>query len=121
MGLKCTWCTWCKRALGASHSETADSYHNLGTIQMETKDFQSALQSHQGALDIRLNLFGETHPRTADSYLLLAAAQHAQNDTTSACQSLQHALDIRETLFDQDDPQSKELTAILNLWSQNMN
>ena len=50
-------------------------------------DYNSALQSHQRALAIRVKLFGEKHESTTDSYKDLGVTQHKMHDYTSALQS----------------------------------
>ena len=65
-------------------------------------DFNSALQSDQRALDIRVKLFGEEHSDTAQSYYSLGVTQHALGDFTSAHHSHQRALDIRVKLFGEE-------------------
>ena len=59
----------------------------------------SALQFHQRALDICLELLGEEHSCTADSYYFLANTQHEMNYFTSTLESQQRSLDIRRKLF----------------------
>ena len=49
---------------------TAESYHSLGVTQHSLRDFTSALQSAQRALDVRIKLLGEDHASTADSLFL---------------------------------------------------
>ncbi len=88
-----------RELFGEIHSQTADSYHDLGFSQWKMKDFNAAIQSNQRALDIRLKLFGENNPDTASSYHCLGVAQHEMKDFTSALQSHQRALDIRLKLF----------------------
>ena len=56
-------------------------------------NFSSALQSHQGALDIRVKLFREEHLDTAKSYFYLRVTQHTLGNFSSALQSHQHALE----------------------------
>ena len=46
-------------------------------------DLTSALQSHQRALDIRLEMFGEKHEKTADSYHELGTTQWKMDDLAS--------------------------------------
>ena len=44
------------------------------------RDYKAALQSHQRALAILIELFGEEHESTADSYRELGVTQHQMKD-----------------------------------------
>ena len=63
------------------------------------RDYKAALQSHQRALAILIELFGEEHESTADSYRELGVTQHQMKDWKAALQSKQRALAIRIKLF----------------------
>ena len=65
-------------------------------------DYNSAPQSHQRALAIRVKLFGEEHESTADSYKDLGVTQHEMHDYTSALQSYQRALAMRIKVFGEE-------------------
>jgi hypothetical protein len=75
-------------------SDTALSYDSIGNTQHEMKDYKSALESHQHALQIRLKLFGEDHCDTALSYNNIGVI-HCYNNigvrigVTSTCSSNQ--------------------------------
>ena len=62
-------------------------------------DYKAALQSHQRALAIRINLLGEEHESTADNYGDLVVIQHAMHDYKAPLQSHQCELAIRIKLF----------------------
>jgi len=49
-------------------SKTTDSYHELGVTQCKTGDYAAARCSHERALHIRLEHFGNRHQETASSY-----------------------------------------------------
>jgi tetratricopeptide (TPR) repeat protein len=66
------------------------------------KDYKSALQSHQHALQIRLKLFGEDHSDTAASYNNIGVVQYEMKDYMSALESKQKALQIRLKLCGED-------------------
>lgn len=52
-----------------SDVHVAISYSQIGTAQaLEQEDYQSALESHQHAYDIRRRIYGEDHEDTLDSY-----------------------------------------------------
>ena len=89
----------CKRCFEEEHPSTADSYYELGVTQHELGDFNSALESQQRALDIRLKLFGEDHPSTEDSHHSLGITHHELGDFHSALESKQRALDIQRKRF----------------------
>jgi hypothetical protein len=50
---------------------SAESYHSIAGCQYEMQDYNSALESCQQALDIRLKLFGQESEDTSDSYHLM--------------------------------------------------
>ena len=62
----------------------------------------AALQSHQRALAICINLFGEEHESTADSYRRLGVTQYNMYDYSAALQSYQRALANRLKLFGEE-------------------
>ena len=76
----------------------------LGVTQHEMKDYKSALQSHQRALNIRLKLHGDVHPDIADSYIAIGVTQREMKDYVSALQSNQQALNIRLKLHGDEHP-----------------
>lgn len=88
---------------GEHHASTADCYHLGNTKLINTLNSMDkiafALQFHQRALDICLELLGEEHSCTADSYYFLANTQHEMNYFTSALESHLRFLDIRRKLF----------------------
>jgi tetratricopeptide (TPR) repeat protein len=59
------------------------------------KDYKSALESKQKALQIRLKLYGEDHSDTARSYNYIGVTQNEMKDYKLALESYQHALQIR--------------------------
>ena len=75
---------------------------------MRMKDYVSALQSHQQALNIRLKLHGDEHPDTAESYHSIGITQHEMNDYVSALQSHQQALNIRLKLHGDEHPDTAQ-------------
>ncbi|PFX12424.1 Nephrocystin-3 [Stylophora pistillata] len=94
------------KALGEDHSQTADSYHQVGVTQHSLGDFVSALESNKHALDIRLKALGEDHSRTADSYHSLGVTQHSLGDLVSALESNKRALNIRLKALGEDHSQT---------------
>ena len=50
-------------------------------------DYNTALQSHQRVLAIRIKLFGEEHQSTADSYKDNGVTQHQMHDYDEAPES----------------------------------
>ena len=66
----------------------------LRLLQRDLGDYISALQSHQRALRVRLEVLGENHPYTACSYNNIGVTQHQLGDYTSALQSHQRVLEI---------------------------
>ena len=85
------------------HSEAlAKCYSDLGKFHQRKNIYADALQSHQRALDITLELFEEEHASTADSCFSLGNAQFQLGDFTSALHSHQRALDVRRQLFGEE-------------------
>ena len=68
------------------------------------KNYESALQSHQQALDIRLKLHGDEHQDTAQSYYSIGVTQHEMKDYPSAFQSHEQALNIRLKIHGDEHP-----------------
>ena len=69
------------------------------------KDYKSALESQQHALQIELKLFGENLPAdSAEGYDIIGDTQCEMGDYESAVESYQHALhdQIRLKLFGED-------------------
>ena len=62
------------------------------------KDYKSALQSYQQALQIRFKLLGENHVNTAESYHEIGVTQHEIKDYKSALQSYQKQKAFQTTL-----------------------
>ncbi len=77
-------------------------YYSAGITQHEMKDYKSALESHQHALQIRLKLFGKDHSDTARGYHEIGVTQSNLKDYKSSIESYQHALHIRLKLFGED-------------------
>ena len=65
-------------------------------------DYSAALQSHQRASAICLQLFGEDHVSTANSYKQLGVTQYNMHNYSAALQSLQRELAISLKLFGED-------------------
>ena len=65
------------------------------------KDYRSALESHQHALQIRLKLLllGEDYADIAESYDDIGDTQCEMEDYMSALESHEHALQIRLKLY----------------------
>jgi tetratricopeptide (TPR) repeat protein len=79
---------------GENHSDTAQSYYNIGVTQYEMEDYKSALESDQHALQIRLKLFGENNPDTARSYYSIGVTQYEMKFFFRASFYLEHTLTI---------------------------
>ena len=80
---------------GEEHSDTADSYHELGNIMRSLGDCNSALLFHQRALDIRLILVEKKPLKEAASHHELGVTQWELKDYSSALKSHEKALQIR--------------------------
>ena len=72
---------------GEEHTNTANSYHNLGITQYLAGNFNAALESEQHALEIHLKLFGEEHAVTANSYHNLGITQYLVGNFNAALES----------------------------------
>ena len=73
------------------------------------KNYESALQSHQQALNIRLKLHGEQDPDTASCYHNIGRTQHKMKDYPSALQSHQQALNISLKLRGDEHPDTARI------------
>ena len=67
-------------------------------------DFDQAIEYHNKALKIRLDLFGEKHPDVARSYHNLGFAYRDKGDLDQAIEYLNKALKIRLDLFGEKHP-----------------
>ena len=85
-----------------NQSSGAQTPYKLRPNGAKEKNLESALQSHQRALDIRIKYSGEEHQRTADCYYTLGITQHNMGDFKAALQSKQRALEIRIKLFGEE-------------------
>ena len=65
-------------------------------------DYKAALESHQRALAIRIERFGEKHESTADSYRELGVTQLQMHDYKAALRSYERALGIYMKLFGEE-------------------
>ena len=80
--------------------ERLATYYFRTGVHFQTKEeYTSALQAHQHALDIRLELYGEQHTKTADSYRSIGIVQNNMGNYKSALESHIRALEIRLKLY----------------------
>jgi CHAT domain-containing protein len=106
---------------GDAHAEVADSYNNLGNINILLGNFSEALVMHQKSLQIRNTIFGETHLKTAVSYANLGNVYFYQNHFKEAILFYEKSLYIREPLLGAEHPIVARLYNNLgaaNLYSQ---
>ena len=88
------------------------------------KDYKTAIQSHQQALQIRLKLFGENHADTARSYREIGLTQHSKHtmdDYKSALESYQQALIIKLKLYGESHPDTSKSYQDIELLRGDMN
>ena len=72
-------------------------------------DYDSALKSHQQALNIRLQLHGDKHTDTANSYYSIGLTQYNMRDYDSALKSHQQSLNIRLKLHGDEHPNTANM------------
>lgn len=82
----------------------ASLYNNLGSLYMSMKDYAKAIQYHEQALALRLELFGELHPSVASSYSNLGSAYTEINNLPQALKFNLKALEIKERLSNISPP-----------------
>lgn len=89
---------------GNEHSDTADSYNNIGGTYTGLGNHQRALEYQEKALETRLNIFGDKHPDTATSYLNIGGTYVNIGNYQRALEFQEKAVAIWLTLFDKDHP-----------------
>lgn len=85
-----------EQMLGADHSDTAGSLHNLGLLYYQQGKYELAEQYYQQALHIREEQLGIQHPETARTLNNLGLLFHEQGRYQLAEQYYQRALAILE-------------------------
>ena len=83
--------------IALSHDAAAIKQYNM-------KDYKSAFQSFQHALQIRLKLCGENHRDIAQSNNNIGGTKLEMKDYKIALDTYKHALEIRLKLFGEDHP-----------------
>lgn len=85
--------------LDENHLDIADSYHNLGRVQLYFGKFDLAYILFEKGIKIRLDTLGETHPDVADSYYRLGIADWKMGEYEKARNYFSNALKIRLAKF----------------------
>ena len=94
---------------GDEHPNTANSYFSIGQTQYRIKDYDSALNSFQQALNIILKLYEDNKDEhTHKSYFMIGLTQNRMNDYDSALKSHQQALNIRLKLLGDEHPHTAD-------------
>lgn len=75
----------------------AETYHNLGQVYMEKKEFDNAVKHYRQGLDLDLKKLGPGHPELAPACYRLGAALHKKKDYDGAIEKYRQALDIIKT------------------------
>lgn len=87
-----------KVVLGEHNLDTAISYNNLGTVNLELGKYEESIKMYQKALSIRKELFGELSPDVATTYNNIGTV-YERFDSTQAIFYLEKALDIRRQIY----------------------
>ncbi|CAJ1950108.1 unnamed protein product [Cylindrotheca closterium] len=94
---------------GPDHSETADTYHNIGHVLCQQDMSEDAMDQYKKGLEIRLKLHGTDHLSTADSYHCMGMVLFNQAQYEEAMQLYQKALAIKVKM--QDGPEDSSMAA----------
>ena len=93
-----------EKVLGKNHSDTAESYNDIGTTYDYLGDYTKALEYHFKALDIQEKVLGKEHPDTATSYNNIGAVYDDQGDYTKALEYYNKAVDIVKKVLGEEHP-----------------
>jgi len=77
----------------------ASLYNNLGSVYSSMKDYARAVQYHEQALALRIDLFGELHPAVAMSCANLGSSYIETNNLTKALELNLRSLKIKQQLI----------------------
>jgi tetratricopeptide (TPR) repeat protein/tRNA A-37 threonylcarbamoyl transferase component Bud32 len=91
-----------EKVLGAEHTDTAESYNNIGLLLGIQDKLDQALHYYRKALAIREKVLGAEHTDTAQSYNNIGSLLQKQGKLDQALEYLPKALAIREKVFGAD-------------------
>ena len=101
----------CEQQLGAEHSHTATSLHNLAVLLVQMGRDQEAEPVLHRALAIRRRCLGEEHPETASSCVGLAGVYAREGKDTEAQSLYQQALAMYTQALGEMHPTTKAAQA----------
>lgn len=87
-----------QEVLGEHNVDTAISYNNLGTVNLELGKYDEAINMYLSALRIRKELFGELSSEVATTYNNIGTV-YENIDCSEAIPYLKKALNIRKKLY----------------------
>ena len=93
-----------EKVLGKNHSDTAESYNDIGTTYDKLGHYTKALDYHFKALDIYEKVLGLEHPDTATSYNNIGLVYNSQGDYPKALEYYFKALDIVKKVLGEEHP-----------------
>ncbi|CAF3693270.1 unnamed protein product [Rotaria sp. Silwood1] len=90
--------------LAKDSQELGRCYHALGIIAYEKGDYESSLNWHKNALEIKSRLLKSDDPQLANSYNSIGTIYEKKQDYTRALQSFHKSLIILQQAFGNDHP-----------------
>ena len=93
-----------EKVLGKDHSDTAESYNDIGLTYHNLGDYTKALEYYSKALDIREKVLGKEHPSTATTYASIGFTHHHQGDYPKALEYHFKDLAISEKMLGKEHP-----------------
>jgi NAD-dependent SIR2 family protein deacetylase len=98
------------------NTKRAKLYDQIGNFYNHLGKDDKAIEYHEKALEIELEILGENHPDTATSYNNLGSAWHSRGDYDKAIEYYEKALEILKSIFPDGHPNidvvSKNLESI---------
>ncbi len=89
------------------------TYHNMGSLLVETGESLSAIPFLQHALKLRIKIYGQLHPLTASTCEGLCKAYYLLNDNSTCKIYLNKAQEIYAALYGENADKVKELNEFL--------
>lgn len=94
---------------GATHSDVAKSYHNIGSVYYRQGKYEEALVQYQKALAIDLAVHGQDHPSVADSYKNIGVVYGSQGNMSAATEMYIKAYHMYLQVLGPDHPSTQGL------------
>jgi tetratricopeptide (TPR) repeat protein len=84
--------------LGTKHPDTAQSYHNLAVLHLNTNEHKKALFFFEKALQIQEEFLSEKHPDLARSYYNLSHTYEALKQCHESLKMSKQSINILEKI-----------------------